>query len=159
MPSLVHPFLITAQAQAGYGLQGGTPNDHLLFCGDLGNEVNDDVLSKAFTRFPSFNMARIVRDKRTGKTKGYGFVSFSNPSDLAAALKEMNEPVSKEDEASKKERVAQMTDVNGNVDQGHEEQLNLKIWLCYCLGVLGGGGGGGTIELVLALLLRDCSES
>ncbi|XP_022746634.1 RNA-binding protein 42-like isoform X2 [Durio zibethinus] len=34
-------------------------NDFRLFCGDLGNEVNDDVLSKAFARFPSFNMARI----------------------------------------------------------------------------------------------------
>ncbi|XLU42045.1 hypothetical protein S245_036859, partial [Arachis hypogaea] len=65
-------------------------NDHRLFCGDLGNEVNDDVLSKAFTRFPSFNMARVVRDKRSGKTKGYGFVSFADPSDLAVALKEMN---------------------------------------------------------------------
>ncbi|KAL2325317.1 hypothetical protein Fmac_024375 [Flemingia macrophylla] len=32
----------------------------------------------------------VVRDKRTGKTKGYGFVSFANPADLAAALKEMN---------------------------------------------------------------------
>uniref|UniRef100_A0A0E0EP88 RRM domain-containing protein n=1 Tax=Oryza meridionalis TaxID=40149 RepID=A0A0E0EP88_9ORYZ len=65
-------------------------NDYRLFCGDLGNEVNDDVLSKAFSRFPSFNMARVVRDKRTGKTKGYGFVSFSNPTDLAGAIKEMN---------------------------------------------------------------------
>ncbi|XP_062084397.1 uncharacterized protein LOC133790679 isoform X2 [Humulus lupulus] len=34
-------------------------NDYRLFCGDLGNEVNDDVLSKAFSRFPSFNMAKI----------------------------------------------------------------------------------------------------
>ncbi|XP_030511567.1 RNA-binding protein 42 [Rhodamnia argentea] len=65
-------------------------NDYRLFCGDLGNEVNDDVLSKAFSRFPSFNMAKVVRDKRTGKTKGYGFVSFANTTDLAAALKEMN---------------------------------------------------------------------
>lgn len=65
-------------------------NDYRLFCGDLGNEVNDEVLSKAFTRFPSFNMARVVRDKRTGKTRGYGFVSFANPSDLAGAMKEMN---------------------------------------------------------------------
>ncbi|ONK79605.1 uncharacterized protein A4U43_C01F8070 [Asparagus officinalis] len=65
-------------------------NDYRLFCGDLGNEVNDDVLSKAFSRFPTFNMARVVRDKRTGKTRGYGFVSFATPSDLAAALKEMN---------------------------------------------------------------------
>ncbi|XP_043714693.1 RNA-binding protein 42-like isoform X2 [Telopea speciosissima] len=65
-------------------------NDFRLFCGDLGNEVNDEVLSKAFSRFPSFNMARVVRDKRTGKTRGYGFVSFAKPSDLAAALKEIN---------------------------------------------------------------------
>ncbi|WZY83294.1 hypothetical protein YC2023_029678 [Brassica napus] len=68
-------------------------NDYRLFCGDLGNEVNDDVLSKAFARFPTFNMAKVkcvIRDKRTGKTKGYGFVSFLNPADLAAALKEMN---------------------------------------------------------------------
>ncbi|KAI5659952.1 hypothetical protein M9H77_28745 [Catharanthus roseus] len=65
-------------------------NDYRLFCGDLGNEVNDDVLSKAFSRFPSFNMARVIRDKRTGKTKGFGFVSFANPLDLAAAMKEMN---------------------------------------------------------------------
>lgn len=34
-------------------------DDFRLFCGDLGNEVNDDVLSKAFSRFPSFNMARV----------------------------------------------------------------------------------------------------
>ncbi|XP_043692015.1 RNA-binding protein 42-like [Telopea speciosissima] len=65
-------------------------NDFRLFCGDLGNEVNDEVLSKAFSRFPSFNMAKVVRDKRTGKTRGYGFVSFANPLDLAAAMKEMN---------------------------------------------------------------------
>ncbi|KAG1353945.1 RNA-binding protein 42 [Cocos nucifera] len=65
-------------------------NDFRLFCGNLGNEVNDDVLTKAFSGFPSCNMARVVRDKRTGKTKGYGFVSFANASDLTTALKEMN---------------------------------------------------------------------
>lgn len=34
-------------------------DDHRLFCGDLGNEVNDEVLTKAFTRFTTFNMARV----------------------------------------------------------------------------------------------------
>ncbi|XP_048529729.1 RNA-binding protein 42-like [Triticum urartu] len=65
-------------------------NDFRLFCGDLGNEVNDDVLTKTFSKYPSFNMAKVIRDKSTGKTKGYGFVSFANASDLAAALKDMN---------------------------------------------------------------------
>lgn len=35
-------------------------------------------------------MARVVRDKRTGKTRGYGFVSFAQPRDFLNALKEMN---------------------------------------------------------------------
>lgn len=35
-------------------------------------------------------MARVVRDKRTGKTKGYGFVSFAQPRDFLNSLKEMN---------------------------------------------------------------------
>lgn len=34
-------------------------DDYRLFCGDLGNEVNDEVLSKAFSRFPTFNMAKV----------------------------------------------------------------------------------------------------
>jgi RNA recognition motif-containing protein len=34
-------------------------DDFRLFCGDLGNEVNDDVLAKAFSKYPSFNMARV----------------------------------------------------------------------------------------------------
>jgi RNA recognition motif-containing protein len=32
----------------------------------------------------------VVRDKRTGKTRGYGFVSFAQPKDFLNALKEMN---------------------------------------------------------------------
>ncbi|GAY57970.1 hypothetical protein CUMW_183480 [Citrus unshiu] len=36
-------------------------------------------------------LAEWPENKRTGKTKGYGFISFANPSDIAAALKEMND--------------------------------------------------------------------
>lgn len=43
-----------------------------VFCGDLGNEVTDEVLANAFRKFKSFQKARVVRDKRTLKTKGYG---------------------------------------------------------------------------------------
>ena len=54
------------------------------------NEVNDDILARAFSRFPSFLKAKVIRDKRTGKTKGYGFVSFKDPSDYVRAMREMN---------------------------------------------------------------------
>ncbi|CDJ57272.1 RNA recognition motif-containing protein, putative [Eimeria maxima] len=65
-------------------------NDHRVFCGDLGNEVTDEVLASAFRKYKSFDKARVVRDKRTGKTKGYGFVSFMDPNDMLKAIKEMN---------------------------------------------------------------------
>jgi len=64
-------------------------NDNRIFCGDLGNEVNDNTLAKVFVKYSSFSKAKVVRDKRTQKTKGYGFVSFLDPFDCAQALKEM----------------------------------------------------------------------
>merc|ERR1719159_2292268 len=65
-------------------------DDYRLFCGDLGNEVTDDLLANAFRKFSSFQKAKVIRDKRTGKTKGFGFVSFSAPEDMVAALRDVN---------------------------------------------------------------------
>ncbi|CAK0784580.1 hypothetical protein CVIRNUC_007784 [Coccomyxa viridis] len=65
-------------------------NDFRIFVGDLGNEVNDDVLQKSFQKFTSFQKGKVVRDKRTNKTKGYGFVSFTDPIEGAKALREMD---------------------------------------------------------------------
>ncbi len=53
-------------------------NDYRIFCGDLGNEVSDDTLANAFKKYPSFVKARVVKDKVTMKSKGFGFVSIMN---------------------------------------------------------------------------------
>ena len=37
-------------------------NDWRLFAGDLGNEVTDDLLSRAFGKYPSFAKAKVVRE-------------------------------------------------------------------------------------------------
>uniref|UniRef100_A0AAV1V1Y2 RRM domain-containing protein n=1 Tax=Peronospora matthiolae TaxID=2874970 RepID=A0AAV1V1Y2_9STRA len=65
-------------------------NDFRLFCGDLGNEVSDELLAHSFAKYASFQRARVVRDKLTHKSRGYGFVSFTDPFDCAKALREMN---------------------------------------------------------------------
>ncbi|XP_023324904.1 RNA-binding protein 42 [Eurytemora carolleeae] len=66
------------------------PNDYRLFCGDLGNDVTDEVLMRTFSKYTSFQQAKVVRDKRSNKTKGYGFVSFKDPADFTRAIKEMD---------------------------------------------------------------------
>jgi len=43
----------------------------------------------ACAQYPSFQRARVVRDKKSFKTKGYGFVSFSDATDYMKAMKEM----------------------------------------------------------------------
>ena len=45
-------------------------NDYRIFCGDLGNEVTDEILATAFRKYPTFIKARVIRDKRTGKSRG-----------------------------------------------------------------------------------------
>ncbi|XP_050084637.1 RNA-binding protein 42 isoform X2 [Anopheles aquasalis] len=65
-------------------------DDFRIFCGDLGNDVNDELLTRTFNKFSSFQRAKVIRDKRTSKSKGYGFVSFKDPQDFIRAMKEMD---------------------------------------------------------------------
>ncbi|KAL5039480.1 hypothetical protein RTP6_006633 [Batrachochytrium dendrobatidis] len=64
-------------------------NDYRLFCGDIGNEVSDDLLTKSFSKYPSMLRAHVVRDKNN-QSKGFGFVSFKDPEDFVKAMREMN---------------------------------------------------------------------
>lgn len=66
------------------------PSHLRLFVGNLAGEVTDDSLLKAFSRWKSVQKAKVVRDKRTNKSKGFGFVSFSDPDDFFQSAKEMN---------------------------------------------------------------------
>lgn len=65
------------------------PAHFRIFVGNLAGEVTDDSLLKAFSKYPSTQKARVIRDKRTTKSKGYGFVSFSNGDDYFQAAREM----------------------------------------------------------------------
>jgi len=60
-----------------------------LFVGDLSNDVSDDVLANAFNKYPSFQKARVIRDRLSQKAK-FGFVAFSDPEDFLRAWKEMD---------------------------------------------------------------------
>ncbi|KFY88780.1 hypothetical protein V500_06108, partial [Pseudogymnoascus sp. VKM F-4518 (FW-2643)] len=65
------------------------PAHFRIFVGNLAGEVTDESLLKAFARWPSVQKARVVRDKRTTKSKGFGFVSFADGDDFFQAAREM----------------------------------------------------------------------
>ncbi|KIM25887.1 hypothetical protein M408DRAFT_330885 [Serendipita vermifera MAFF 305830] len=60
-----------------------------LFVGDVSNDVSDTVLAEAFSKYPSFTKAKVIRDKLSQKAK-FGFVAFSDPEDFLKAWKEMD---------------------------------------------------------------------
>ena len=63
-------------------------NDHRMFVGNLSSEVTDDFLARAFSKYPTFQRAKVIKDKF--KPRAYGFVSFGAPGDFAQAMREMN---------------------------------------------------------------------
>jgi len=65
------------------------PAHFRLFVGNLAGEVTDESLLKAFAKFASVQKARVVRDKRTTKSKGFGFVSFSDGEEYFQAARDM----------------------------------------------------------------------
>ena len=64
-------------------------NDFRIFVGNLGPEVTDSMLTSAFNRYESFNMAKVMRQAHTNKSKGFGFVSLGSIKEGAQALREM----------------------------------------------------------------------
>ncbi|KAK9451475.1 uncharacterized protein V1518DRAFT_408659 [Limtongia smithiae] len=66
------------------------PAHFRLFVGNLGGDISDPALLKAFAKYPSVSKARVIKDKLSGKNKGYGFVAFKDSDDYFRAFKEMN---------------------------------------------------------------------
>ena len=64
-------------------------DDYRIFVGNLGNEKNDENLVACFRHNDSLLKAKIIRDKKTKKSRGYGFVSFWDSADYIKAMKEM----------------------------------------------------------------------
>jgi len=64
------------------------PTQFRIMVGNLAGEVTDDSLAKAFAAY-GVSKARVVRDKRTTKSRGYGFVSFLDGEQGFKAAREM----------------------------------------------------------------------
>lgn len=50
---------LTGETWEDKTLEDWPENDFRIFCGDLGNEVNDEGLAAAFRKYSSFQRARV----------------------------------------------------------------------------------------------------
>ncbi|CAN0915629.1 Polyadenylate-binding protein RBP45A [Linum grandiflorum] len=66
-------------------------SDFTVFVGDLAADVNDYLLQETFKNaYPSVKGAKVVTDRVTGRSKGYGFVRFGDEGEQRRAMVEMN---------------------------------------------------------------------
>ena len=61
-----------------------------LFVGGLSWGTTDENLHGAFSRFGEIVEAKVITDRETGRSRGFGFVTFANDEGAASAVTEMN---------------------------------------------------------------------
>lgn len=61
-----------------------------LYVGNLPFSVDDTVLNQTFADFGSVQSAKIITDRDTGRSKGFGFVEMSTDEEAENAISQMN---------------------------------------------------------------------
>lgn len=61
-----------------------------LYVGNLPYTFNDSDMEQAFSAFGSVQSAKIVTDRDSGRSKGFGFVEMSSDVEAKAAIEGMN---------------------------------------------------------------------
>jgi len=62
-----------------------------LFVGGLAWATSDDGLRNAFEPFGEVAEAKVITDRDTGRSRGFGFVTFSDDAAADRAVEEMND--------------------------------------------------------------------
>jgi len=61
-----------------------------LYVGNLAYGVRDDELQQAFAPFGTVTSAKVMMDRDTGRSKGFGFVEMGSDAEAQAAINGMN---------------------------------------------------------------------
>jgi len=61
-----------------------------LFVGGLSWGTSDQSLRQAFERFGEITDVKVITDRDTGRSRGFGFVTFADDQAAATAIAEMN---------------------------------------------------------------------
>ncbi|MBI3382192.1 MAG: RNA-binding protein [Aquabacterium sp.] len=61
--------------------------ENKLYVGNLAYSVRDDNLQQEMSAFGSVMSAKVMMDRDTGRSKGFGFVEMSSPEEAQAAIR------------------------------------------------------------------------
>lgn len=61
-----------------------------IYVGNLDFKVDENDLQSAFEEFGAVSSCKIIVDKFSGRSKGFGFITMDNDEEADQALKELN---------------------------------------------------------------------
>lgn len=61
-----------------------------IYIGNLNYAVREDQLQGVMEDFGAVNSVKIIVDRETGRSKGFGFVEMDNEEDARRAIEELN---------------------------------------------------------------------
>ena|SRR5436305_6553899 len=61
-----------------------------LYVGNLGYGIGDSDLEKLFTTYGSVRSAQVIKDRDSGRSKGFGFVEMGSEQEAQAAITALN---------------------------------------------------------------------
>ena len=61
-----------------------------IYVGNLSYDATDEMIKQAFESFGEVTSARVIKDKYTGQSRGFGFVEMSIQSQAQTAIKSLN---------------------------------------------------------------------
>ena len=61
-----------------------------IFVGNLSFKVEEHELKEVFEEYGEVNSVKIITDKYTGRSRGFGFVEMTNDSEAKSAIEELN---------------------------------------------------------------------
>ena len=64
--------------------------ENKLYVGNLSYNVRDEQLLEAFSAFGQVNSAKVLMDRDTGRSKGFGFVEMGSSNEAQAAIQGLN---------------------------------------------------------------------
>lgn len=69
---------------------GYVDSPYKVYVGNLAWSVTSEALKEAFNTKGNVLGAKVIQDRETGRSRGFGFVSYSSEAEVEAALSEMN---------------------------------------------------------------------
>jgi len=61
-----------------------------IYVGNLPYSATDDQLNTMFSEYGTVDSARVIMDRDSGRSKGFGFVEMSSDTDAQAAIEALN---------------------------------------------------------------------